>query len=471
MGICAGERVSGAAGGPRQPGRRVSDMKISVERQVGVAVMGGGAAGMAAAVAAARALQAAGVDVAAARKGPGSAGIVIFERNKQLGRKLLTTGNGRCNFTNSGISAADYRGRDGGAGGGSTAADRAAFAGKVLEGCGPREIREFFESVGVFSREEEEGRVYPWSGQAASLRDALETELALLGVETVLEDAVTGVDKRPEGFALALASGRVYMAERLIVATGGKAGIQYGSTGDGYGVAKSFGHRLAAPGPALVQMAVDQPDFAELKGVRAPGRVALLEKGRELARSTGEIQFTEKTLSGICVFDLSGLMERQKSEAGDYEAEIDLFPELSTEALYDKLRLRQEYLAQRPAYDFLDGVLPKKLCAAYIRRWTAAGKTPAGDLSPEKMQELAELLKGWRIPLTGTKGWAEAQVTTGGVELAQVNPKTLESRLTAGLHFAGEILDADGPCGGWNLHWAWASGLRAGQAAAKALLY
>ncbi|MDO4552029.1 MAG: aminoacetone oxidase family FAD-binding enzyme [Bacillota bacterium] len=436
-------------------------MKITVEKQAGIAVMGGGAAGMAAAIAAARALREEG----AGETGPspfrgGDAEVLVLEKNARPGRKLLATGNGRCNFTNSRCSWKDYRSKG-------PAELREFFVRQVLEELGPAELRRFFESLGVFSREEEGGRVYPYSGQAAGLREAMERELERQGAELLTETRVDRVEKRPEGFALILESGALCMARRLIVATGGRAGIQYGSTGDGYGVAKALGHTLAPPSPALVQLVAESPELPELKGVRAKGRVSLLEQGRELGRASGEIQFTEDALSGICVFDLSGLLDRQKAREGAYQAEIDLFPEWQTGAFTEKLLQRQAYLPELAAEQFLEGILHKKLCGVYIRRWTAEPKDKVGNLPREKIEELAALLKCWRLPLSGTRGWAEAQTTAGGVELSQVDAETMGSRLVPGLYFAGEVLDVDGPCGGYNLHWAFASGIRAGQGAAR----
>jgi predicted Rossmann fold flavoprotein len=406
--------------------------------RVKIAIVGGGASGMMAAISAARVLP--GRDIA------------IFEKNDRLGRKLLATGNGRCNFSNRRCTWHEYGGQD------------TALVQEAFKAMSPEDTIGFFEKIGIFAREESEGRLYPYSEQAASINEALEAELKSLGVNVIFGKAITKVKKLGEGFRLILSDDKSYDAESLIVATGGKAGSQYGSTGDGYGIAKAFGHTLIAPKPILVQLISPDIPLGAYKGVRAKGTVTLLKNNNIMAREQGEIQFTESGISGICIFELSRYLD---FENGDTFVSMDLFPEYTNTLLLEKLVQRKEYFADRPVYVFLDGIMHKKLTSAYIERWGINKSALLSTVTFEELQTLAEVLKDWRVLVKATKGWADAQATAGGINGKEVNSKTLESNLISGLYFAGEILDVDGRCGGWNLQWAWSSGFIAGLSAAE----
>lgn len=385
-----------------------------------ITVIGGGPSGMAAAI-------------SAARQGTGR--VVIIEKNDILGRKLLATGNGRCNLTNTNCLDAD-------------------------------ETIRFFNGLGLLTRSEDEGRVYPYSEQAAAVREALINELKHLkatiqcGIEIKALERAAG-----SGFRIISDSGSLY-SDAVILSTGGKAGPQYGSTGDGYRFAKAFGHRVVSVRPTLVQMVSDEPFFKSLKGVRAKGRAVLYRTdqatGHDQAvdREDGEIQFTEDGLSGICIFNLSRNYVR-----GDH-IEIDLFPEYDREALKEILTNRAQALKSRSMTEFFTGMLHIKLVPVIINLLSLDGDRKAASLTDAELSEAVRLLKGWRISVNGTKGWKEAQVTAGGVDLAEINRDTMESLYVPNLYFTGELLDVDEKCGGYNLQWAWASGLAAGRSAA-----
>lgn len=378
-----------------------------------VTVIGGGPAGMTAAILAAR---------------QGAKTVRLVEKNSILGRKLLATGNGRCNLTNLNCSDAE-------------------------------ETLLFFFGLGLITRSEGEGRVYPYTEQASAVQDALIGELNGLNVEILCGQEVRSIESRDSGYWIDTNQGGLY-SDAVILATGGKAGPQYGSTGDGYRFAKAFGHHVARVMPSLVQMVSDQTFFKALKGVRTKGSAELLRGNEVIDREAGEIQFTEDGLSGICIFNLS-----REYVSGD-RIRIDLFPEYSAEVLEKLLTERISSLKSRDLLQFFNGMLHKKLIPVIVELLSLKAKRNVSELTREDIAAVVDLLKGWEIPVTGTKGWKEAQVTAGGIELSEIDMNTMESKLEPNLYFAGEILNVDGKCGGYNLQWAWTSGMAAGKAAA-----
>ena len=379
-----------------------------------IVIVGGGAAGMAAAI-------------AAAEQAP-RAEIRVLERLPAPGKKLLATGNGRCNLTNLRASPAQYQ----------TSSPEALA--QILAGMTPERVLAFFRGLGLWCAEEDEGRVYPRSRQAASVLAVLQLAMERRGVRVECGRAAAGLAREGEGFALRCADGSEYRADAVILTSGGKAAGKLGSDGSGYRLAKAMGHHWAPLYPALTPLKCDMTRCGSLKGIRAEGSVALRANGALLGRETGEVQFTEYGLSGIPVMQLSGLLG-SVPPGHTLGAEVDLFPELP-------------------------GLLHDRLAAAALRCVNTREDTPIRALSEEKAADLARLLKCWPFPVLGPLGYDSAQVSGGGILLEEVWPETMESRLQPGLYFAGELLDAAGGCGGFNLHWAWCTGIRAGKSAA-----
>ena len=407
-----------------------------------IAIAGAGAAGLMAAIAA-----------------RGTLKIAVLEKNEKAGKKLYATGNGRCNLLNRIAAAEDYRSAEG---------DAHGFAAEVFGHCDAADLQAVFASLGLDTVEEGEGRLYPRSLQAASVVHALErgafgksgagTPAQFLGgfeLKTVVREA--------DGtFCLTAADGREIFAKRLILTTGGKAGIQYGCDGRGYKIAESLGHRIVRPIPALTGFVCAETDLLQkLAGVRARGTARLLAVPQEgglahaavLAQDSGEIQFNKDSVSGICVMNVSGFYRH--AEGVSFALELDLMPECSESELAEKLAERKQTLGDL----FLDALLPAKLAEAVLE---LAGP----DQTPEAA---AHLLKSLRFTPTASKGFKDAHTTSGGAALEEVDPETMQSKLVPGLYFAGEILDVDGPCGGYSLTWAFAGGWLAGRNACGAV--
>ena len=372
-----------------------------------VVIIGGGAAGLAAAI--------------TYQKREPHGRLLLAEANDICGKKILATGNGRCNISN--LSADGYQG-----------------------------IKDFFGSVGVLFRIEDGGRAYPMSGQAASVTDALMCAIQRLCVEVRygaravrLEKGMSG-DAGEEGFTVWFEDGSSARAGSLLIATGGKAGPQYGCRGEGYAFARSLGHGVESIRPALVPLMYadrEKERLAGLKGVRIRSRAELYVNGRRAGASEGELQFTEYGLSGIMIFDLSLAMPKSILEGRPRtEVAIDFAPGEEASSL-ERLIRENEGL-------WLSGVAGRKLSELLVRE--------AG----EDAVRISGLAKNFVVQVGGTKGWKEAQATLGGVLASEVNGQTGESLLCKGLFFAGEVLEPVFACGGFNLSHAWSTGIRAG---------
>jgi predicted Rossmann fold flavoprotein len=383
-----------------------------MRRHCDLLIVGAGAAGLAAAVSYAR----------------NSKGLVIMlDANDEAGKKIAATGNGRCNLTN-------------------TAAD------------GYARTKAFFESLGVIIEADGEGRAYPLNRQAASVRRTLITEIENLGAELLTATRVSDIQRCDDRFAVSAeskaATATKFSAGRVIIAAGGQSMPRYGNLGDGFRLAGKLGHSINSILPVLVPVvygAKEKQIFAKLKGVRARARVRLMSEDAAIADEIGEVQFTDYGISGICVFNLSRHMRGHRDRIA---VRMDFAPEMSESEVVALLN------AGRAAG--MNGLVNSALANCFDALIAAGndGEYASGGGA-------AALVKRLTIPISGTKGWKEAQVTSGGVPLTEVCADTLESIKTPGLYFAGEVLDYDGPSGGYNLDWAWNTGITAGEAAAR----
>ena len=410
-------------------------------KEVDLAVIGGGAAGMMAALSAAEYLG-------------GQGAVALLEGGQRIGRKLLATGNGRCNYSNTGVCPEAY--------------NRPDFVRQVFSLCPRSETDALFARLGLVSREEE-GRLYPASGTAASVLDVLRLSLEELGAELITDAKVAAVRQSRGRFILALSGQEELTARRVVLATGGKAGGPLNLPGGGYRLAEGLGHGLTRLNPGLAGFCCPEEKIKELglkglNGLRVSCRAVWRPKGGQAAEETGEILFRDYGLSGIAIFQLSRC-------PGTGRLSLDLFPEESAEGLWRRLRERREALGARRAEEFLTGMTQRIIGQALIKRAELRlfGKT-AAQLTDGELERLAGVMKDWSFPVSGAKGWEQAQVTLGGLRLEQFAPDRLESLLCPGFYAAGEALDVDGPCGGYNLQWAWSSGRLAGRAAAAALI-
>lgn len=422
-----------------------------------VIIIGAGASGMAAAI-------------AAAREG---ADTIILEHKDRPGKKLLSTGNGKCNLTNLDCKPEDFR------------SDRPDFAWEVVEQTPPKAVMAFFEDLGLLLTNRN-GYVYPASGQASSVLDALRFELDRLGIPTFYDCSVEDVSNDLTVTTacpaptdnLVSAKAAAYMvspsgskgrwkAAAVVLATGSKAAAVTGSDGSGYRLASRLGHRIIKPLPALVQLRCGERWHKGVSGVRTEASVALYVNGERMAADRGELLFTDYGISGIPVFQVSRYAACALDSGKKVRVSLDLLPTMEPGELSDLLKKRRERLGCRPFEEFLNGVLNKKLCRLILKEANIPLDGDSQKLTDVMLHRIVEHVKGLGASVIATNPFEQAQVCRGGVDTEEVSPETMESKLVRGLYFSGEILDVDGICGGYNLQWAWASGILAGKSAGR----
>ena len=391
-----------------------------------VLIIGGGAAGMMAALTASE-----------DRRNQ----VTLLERQSRVGRKLLATGNGRCNLTNLHAGASHYHGQNPG------------FVESALAAFSVNDTLEFFRELGLLTVAEDSGRVYPFSDQANSVVDVLRFALERQGVEVRCGCEVLSVGKKARGYRVRTAETEFY-GDKLIVTCGGAAGGKLGGTDLGYRLLQSLGHSVTPIRPSLVQLKTD--GVHGLKGVRADAGLTL-KRGAAVAHTAGEVQFTDFGVSGPAVFELS-----REAQPGDTLL-LDLLRPLEEADLADYLARKRLSASSLPLEEFLTGMLHNRLGRVVLRQMGLDLSRTAGSLTDRELQAIAHTVKFFPLTVHGTLGLEQAQVTAGGVLTAEFRPDTLQSRLCPGVFAAGEVLDIDGDCGGFNLQWAWSSGRLAGR--------
>jgi len=394
-----------------------------------IGIIGAGASGMAAALAAA--------------ENPDNR-VILLERQARVGRKLAATGNGRCNLTNLHASERGYHGEE------------PAFADGAISAFGPKVTLEWFASLGLFTVAEESGRVYPYSDQANSVVDVLRFALERPNIQLETGFEVEKVKKTVSGFRVEGASG-VIECDKLIVACGGLAGTKLGGTMSGYKLLRSLGHKCTKLRPTLVQIKSSWSGFAGLKGVRANCHAQILRNGAVFAESEGELQFTEYGLSGPVMFEIS----RDVCQGGgDWTCRLDFLPHLTEAVLKSELLRRKN--GKLPASELLTGILHNRLGRVLTQAADVSAHVPIAQLEEWEIDAVCHCVKAFEVTLTEPMGMDSAQVTAGGILTAEFDPNSMESHLVPGLYACGEVLDIDGDCGGYNLQWAWSSGRMAG---------
>ena len=401
-----------------------------------IAVIGGGASGLMAAITAKKS----GKEV------------IILERKDRILKKVLITGNGRCNITNVNANISNYFGKN------------ISSVENILNRFTPQDTMDFFNELGIVCNEENRGKVYPLSGQASSVVDALRFEAEKLGIKIETEFYVRKIEKDGFKFKIYSEDKKKIEAGRVILAAGGQSYPELGSNGSGFELAKELGHSVTKLSPSIVQLKTEKNQVKGLQGIKTDVAVTAYGDNKKICTYDGELLFTDYGISGNVVFNISFVMPLYKN----VEFEIDFMEKFDYNELYEMLKERKRILSHLTMENYFNGMINKKL-GQFLSKVSGIEKLskPVKDLNDSDIRKLCTVLKKYRVKILETTGFKNAQVTAGGVLLDEVNIETLESKIVKGLYFSGEVLDVYGECGGFNLQWAWASGYIAGENAAK----
>ena len=394
-----------------------------------IGIIGAGASGMAAALAAAE---------------NENVQVLLMERQTKVGRKLSATGNGRCNLTNLNAMKGGYHG------------NTPEFAEPAMKAFDVDRTLAWFEELGLYTVAEESGRVYPYSDQASSVVDVLRFALEKPNIQLLTGFEVTKVRKHEDGFRVE-GNGETILCDKLVIACGGLAGTKLGGSMFGYKFLRGFGHKSTRLRPTLVQLKSSWRGCSSVKGVRTNCHAAIYHNGTRCAESTGELQLTEWGLSGPVIFEIS----RDVCQSlGEWKCALDFLPDMELDKL-NRMLLRRRSTSWR-AEELLTGILHTRLGKVLVQEAGISGYVPITQLEDDEIASVARMVKHFEVSLTEPLGMDSAQVTAGGIVTEEFDPRTMESKLVPGLYACGEVLDIDGDCGGYNLQWAWSSGRAAG---------
>lgn len=394
-------------------------------------VIGGGASGLVAAITA----KDMGYDVA------------IVEGTDRIGKKILTTGNGRCNISNLKIKEDRYH------------SENLGFPNKILNKYTLEYTENFFKALGLPIVSLDSNKLYPMSLQASSVVDILKLALEDRNIPLYVNFNVTKIKKEKGSFILLSETCEEIQCEKVILSTGGISAPKTGSKGVGHKLAKQLGHSVTELQPSLVQLKLNYPHLKALSGIKFDGTVDIFVDDVNKKSVFGEILFTDYGISGIPIFQISRIASFALSKGKNVALNVDLLPNLSTEDLKEFLENHLAMFSYRSIHDAFIGVINKKLIPTLLKESRIKNiHMPVYELGYKEKSQLFNNLKQWRFEVSGHNSFNNAQVTAGGINTLEVDENTLESKLVSNLYFAGEVLDVDGDCGGFNLQWAWSSG-------------
>lgn len=416
-----------------------------------IIIVGAGASGMVAAILAAREKR----------------NVILLEQKDRIGKKILATGNGKCNYTN------EYQGKE------CYHSENSSFPMEVLASFGKSETIAFFQELGIYPKVKK-GYIYPNSEQAAALLDVLRMELERHRVPIFCETTVKQIKKKQKNGTtffevVCEQEGKKecnYTSKRVILSTGGKASPKLGSDGSGYFLAKQLGHSITTVVPALIGLKAKETYFRALAGVRTEASITLWINQEEVIKEVGELQLTNYGISGIPVFQISRYanlaLESDKKQKNSIICEIDFLPNMKSSEIQSFFETMKRH-SDKTIEDSMVGLLNKKLNIVLLKKANISLQKSIHKLTKEEWNTLIFTIKHFPVTIIGNNGFEQAQVTAGGVNTKEINRKTMESKKVKGLYLTGELLDVDGICGGYNLQWAWSTGVIAGKAASLEL--
>ena len=403
-----------------------------------IIIVGGGAAGMMAAL--------------SAKRNGGE--VLILERNDRVGKKLLATGNGRCNYTNKNLTINNYHGNN------------PKFAFSALSELTVDKTIEFFERLGITPAAEDNGKVFPLSFQSSSMLDILRYQIEEESIELITEAHVSEI-KKQKRFVVILKDKRTFEGDKVIIATGGMALPSSGSDGNGYTLCKKLGHTTTEIFPGLVQLKLESHFLKQLDGVKFVGKAKIYIDNNLVLEDNGDILFTSYGISGPPILQLSRTALDYINKGKDVRLKVSIINTKTTEELADYLINRFNNMINKTIELGLIGLINKRLILPILKETNIDKNKNVVSLTKNEIILLANILTSWEFKVTGSQSWGNAQVTAGGINTDEIDNKTMESKIVKGLYIVGELLDIDGDCGGFNLQWAWSSGYIAGLNSAK----
>lgn len=396
-----------------------------------IVIIGGGPSGLIAAI-------------TAKRMSPQS-DVLVIEKNDKVGKKILASGNGHCNYSNAHAQPQHY--------------NSPSFVAEIFRQFSPDQTRSWFADLGMLDRMDEQGRCYPYNQLASSVHDVIRLEAERLQVRFLLSTEVTQLELNHRGGWTITTTNGTHDADRVILSTGGKAAPQLGTLGQGYIFAQSLGHHIRPPQPAIVMIQVDKHTIKNLSGVRADIEISLFHQSEFIRKEIGEVLFKEDAVSGICSFILSSFIARSTYPASEFVVEIDTIPDLKEDEIVQWLAKRWTKSPSCGLDELVLGLVHKTIAHRAIESQQLRADRV---LSMEQLKKIAYALKHFRIPVIGLGPFMHAQTTSGGILVKEIHRQTLQSKIHPHLFFAGELIDIDGECGGFSLQWAWSSGYVAG---------
>ncbi len=413
-------------------------MKNEMNEMFDVVVVGGGASGLVAAITAAR----------------NGAKTAILEQNEKTGKKILATGNGKCNYTNEKQEMDCYRG------------ENPAFVMSIFRQFGLKETVAFFEELGLAPKIKN-GYYYPASEQASSVAEVLHLEANYLRIKELCDCKFIDISKEDEVFVLQASKGKI-LSKKVIFATGLLASPKSGSDGSSFGCIEKLGHHFIDVVPALVPLQAKQSFCKTFAGIRADGKATIFVDNIQVAEDRGELQLTDYGVSGIPIFQLSRYATKALKAHKQVHIILDFMPNLSLEAVTELFCRRLWKVEQKKTVlECFVGLFPRKMAEVFLREADIDLGASPKKITKEQIEKIVAKVKALRLDISGSKSFEQAQVCAGGIDTAEIWEDTMESKLVKGLYFAGEVVDIDGMCGGYNLQWAWSSGYVAGLHAAK----
>jgi predicted Rossmann fold flavoprotein len=402
-----------------------------------IIIIGAGASGMMAAIIAAR----------------NHAQVTILEHTENVGKKILATGNGRCNLTNINQSPECYR------------SENTGFVTNVRKQFDVKQTLKLFGEIGIYTKNKN-GYIYPNSEQASAILEAFKMELMHLKVKIIKPVTIKSIERKNKNFCIHTDL-EDYYCDKIIVATGSKASPKTGSDGSGYVLSKSLGHTIIKPLPALVQLKCEGKYFKSIAGIRCDARLDLLIDGVQRAYDKGELQLTDYGISGIPTFQISRFAVRALDLGQEVRVKIDFMPDFELESFRKFLVQRMKNVSHKNLEESFIGLLNKKLVPVLIKKANLSPGISCKNMNEKQIEDLVWQIKAFEVTVVGSHSFEQAQVCSGGVDTKELNPETMESYKVPGVYFAGEVVDVDGICGGYNLQWAWSSGFVAGMSASN----